>query len=205
MPVNVSSPHFILDILVSVGLSKLCQRIIKGCAVAFLNDVELDDHTMLLVLFMRTRFPGLAILNTWPDDTPNPSLNVLAGDTSVLFSVKMLESEMMSVLTEQGRKKLKKRQGVGNCRGLRHQLKSHIQKRRSRKKRELFLKTTSEGRQKAKHMRFEKELERERLNKEEEQRRVENPELYLEQFRSNTKIFPRKLTSENDKRQMETI
>ncbi|GJR71480.1 hypothetical protein Tco_0083845 [Tanacetum coccineum] len=99
-------------ILVSVGLSKFCQRIIKRCAVTFLDDFELYDHTTLLVVFIRTRFPGLAILNTWPDDTrlpglKNPSSNVLAGDTSVLFFVTMLESEM-SVLAEQGKKKLKK-------------------------------------------------------------------------------------------------
>nr|XP_043618086.1 actin-related protein 5 [Erigeron canadensis] len=51
------------------------------------------------------------------------------------------------------------------------------------KKRQLFLKTTSEGRQKAKQKRFEEELEREKRNKEDEQRRLENPELYMEQLR----------------------
>ncbi|KAI3757952.1 hypothetical protein L6452_05496 [Arctium lappa] len=51
------------------------------------------------------------------------------------------------------------------------------------KKRQLFLKTTSEGRQRAKQKRFEEELERERRNKEDEQRRLENPELYMEQLR----------------------
>ncbi|KAJ9545576.1 hypothetical protein OSB04_025283 [Centaurea solstitialis] len=51
------------------------------------------------------------------------------------------------------------------------------------KKRQLFLKTTSEGRQRAKQKRFEEELERERRNKEDEQRRLENPELYAEQLR----------------------
>ncbi|GJZ40524.1 actin-related protein 5 isoform X1 [Tanacetum coccineum] len=61
------------------------------------------------------------------------------------------------------------------------------------KKRQLFLKTTSEGRQKAKQKRFEEELERERLNKEEEQRRVENPELYLEQLRVKYKDLSEKV------------
>ncbi|KAI3751349.1 hypothetical protein L2E82_22432 [Cichorium intybus] len=51
------------------------------------------------------------------------------------------------------------------------------------KKRQLFLKTTSEGRQRAKQKRFEEELERERRNKEDEERRLENPELYMEQLR----------------------
>ncbi|XP_071710469.1 actin-related protein 5-like [Rutidosis leptorrhynchoides] len=51
------------------------------------------------------------------------------------------------------------------------------------KKRQVFLKMTSEGRQKAKQKRLEEELERERRNKEDEQRRLENPELYMEQLR----------------------
>uniref|UniRef100_A0A7N0TL61 Actin-related protein 5 n=1 Tax=Kalanchoe fedtschenkoi TaxID=63787 RepID=A0A7N0TL61_KALFE len=50
------------------------------------------------------------------------------------------------------------------------------------KKRQLFLKTTSEGRQRAKQKRFEEEIERERQNQQEEERRLENPDLYLEQL-----------------------
>ncbi|KAA8539478.1 hypothetical protein F0562_026170 [Nyssa sinensis] len=51
------------------------------------------------------------------------------------------------------------------------------------KRKQLFLKTTSEGRQRAKQKRFEEELERERQNKQDEEKRLENPELYLEQLR----------------------
>lgn len=51
------------------------------------------------------------------------------------------------------------------------------------KKRQLFLKTTSEGRQRAKQKRFEEELEREKQNKQDEEKRLENPELYMEQLR----------------------
>lgn len=40
------------------------------------------------------------------------------------------------------------------------------------KKRQLFLKTTSEGRQRAKQKRFEDEMERERQNQEDEERRL---------------------------------
>lgn len=40
------------------------------------------------------------------------------------------------------------------------------------KRRQLFLKTTSEGRQRAKQKRYEEELERERRNKEDEQKRL---------------------------------
>ncbi|KAJ0525509.1 putative Actin family, ATPase, nucleotide binding domain-containing protein [Helianthus annuus] len=67
------------------------------------------------------------------------------------------------------------------------------------KKRQLFLKTTSEGRQKAKQKRFEEELERERRNKEDEQRRLENPELYMEQLRVKYKELSEKV--EQRKRQ----
>ncbi|GLJ40957.1 hypothetical protein SUGI_0847740 [Cryptomeria japonica] len=52
------------------------------------------------------------------------------------------------------------------------------------KKRQLFLKTTSEGRAKAKQKRQEEELQRERENQQDEERRLENPELYLEQLRA---------------------
>ncbi|KAM7460307.1 hypothetical protein LguiB_036355 [Lonicera macranthoides] len=61
------------------------------------------------------------------------------------------------------------------------------------KKRQLFLKTTSEGRQRAKHKRFEEELERERLNKQDEEKRLENPELYLEQLHAKYKELSEKV------------
>ncbi|KAL4556878.1 hypothetical protein LXL04_035044 [Taraxacum kok-saghyz] len=61
------------------------------------------------------------------------------------------------------------------------------------KKRQLFLKTTSEGRQRAKQKRFEQELERERRNKEDEQRRLENPEVYMEQLRVKYKELSEKV------------
>uniref|UniRef100_A0A803QXJ1 Actin-related protein 5 n=1 Tax=Cannabis sativa TaxID=3483 RepID=A0A803QXJ1_CANSA len=50
------------------------------------------------------------------------------------------------------------------------------------KRKQLFLKTTSEGRQRAKQKRHEEELERERRNQEDEVKRLENPELYVEQL-----------------------
>ncbi|PKI46586.1 actin-related protein 5 isoform X2 [Punica granatum] len=50
------------------------------------------------------------------------------------------------------------------------------------KRRQIFLKTTTEGRQRAKQKRIEEELERERKNQEDEEQRLENPELYLEQL-----------------------
>ncbi|KAL7253192.1 hypothetical protein ACSBR1_007678 [Camellia fascicularis] len=52
------------------------------------------------------------------------------------------------------------------------------------KRKQLFLKTTSDGRQRAKQKRFEEELERERQNKHDEEKRLENPELYREQLRA---------------------
>ncbi|XP_024021552.1 actin-related protein 5 [Morus notabilis] len=55
------------------------------------------------------------------------------------------------------------------------------------KRRQLFLKTTSEGRQRAKQKRQEEELERERRNQEDEVKRLENPELYLEQLQAKYK------------------
>ncbi|GAV75172.1 Actin domain-containing protein [Cephalotus follicularis] len=55
------------------------------------------------------------------------------------------------------------------------------------KRRQVFLKTTTEGRQRAKQKRFEEELEQERKNQLEEERRLENPELYLEQMRAKYK------------------
>ncbi|GMI90297.1 ACTIN-RELATED PROTEIN 5, actin-related protein 5 [Hibiscus trionum] len=55
------------------------------------------------------------------------------------------------------------------------------------KKRQIFLKTTTEGRQRAKQKRVEEELEREKKIREDEERRLENPELYLEQMRTKYK------------------
>ncbi|CAL1374548.1 unnamed protein product [Linum trigynum] len=49
------------------------------------------------------------------------------------------------------------------------------------KRKQLFLKTTSDGRQRAKQKRLDEESERERRNQLDEERRLENPELYLEQ------------------------
>ena len=45
------------------------------------------------------------------------------------------------------------------------------------KRRQLFLKTTSEGRQRAKQKRFESELERERKNQQDEEKRLYVPNL----------------------------
>ncbi|XAR72004.1 hypothetical protein NMG60_11018490 [Bertholletia excelsa] len=61
------------------------------------------------------------------------------------------------------------------------------------KKKQLFLKTTSEGRQRAKQKRFEEELERERQNKEDEEKRLENPELYREQLRAKYRELSEKV------------
>lgn len=52
------------------------------------------------------------------------------------------------------------------------------------KRRQVFLKSTNEARQRAKQKRFEEELERERQMKLEEEKRLENPERYLEELRS---------------------
>ncbi|XP_020695407.1 actin-related protein 5 isoform X1 [Dendrobium catenatum] len=51
------------------------------------------------------------------------------------------------------------------------------------KKKQIFLKTTSEGRLRAKQKKFKEELLREKQNQEDEEKRLENPELYLEQTR----------------------
>ncbi|XP_023889836.1 actin-related protein 5 isoform X1 [Quercus suber] len=61
------------------------------------------------------------------------------------------------------------------------------------KRRQLFLKTTSEGRQRAKQKRFDSELERERKNQQDEEKRLENPELYLEQLRAKYKDLSEKV------------
>ncbi|OUZ99281.1 Actin-related protein [Macleaya cordata] len=61
------------------------------------------------------------------------------------------------------------------------------------KRRQLFLKTTSEGRQRAKQKRFEEELERERKNQQDEEKRLENPELYLEQLHAKHRELSEKV------------
>ncbi|KAM7270723.1 hypothetical protein ACFE04_029937 [Oxalis oulophora] len=61
------------------------------------------------------------------------------------------------------------------------------------KRRQLFLKTTTEGRLRAKQKKCEEELEREKKNQLEEERRVENPELYLEQMRTKYKELSEKV------------
>ncbi|KAL5567542.1 hypothetical protein UlMin_024117 [Ulmus minor] len=61
------------------------------------------------------------------------------------------------------------------------------------KRKQLFLKTTSEGRQRAKQKRHAEELERERRNQEDKLRRLENPELYLEQLRVKYKDLSEKV------------
>ncbi|KAG1339243.1 actin-related protein 5-like [Cocos nucifera] len=50
------------------------------------------------------------------------------------------------------------------------------------KRKQTFLKTTSEGRLRAKQKRFEEESMREKQNQQEEEKRLENPELYLEKL-----------------------
>ncbi|KAJ4769112.1 Actin-related protein 5 [Rhynchospora pubera] len=61
------------------------------------------------------------------------------------------------------------------------------------KKRQIFLKTTSEGRLRAKQKRAEEEMMRERQNQLEEGRRLENPELYLEELRAKYKELSEKI------------
>ncbi|XP_031488333.1 actin-related protein 5 isoform X1 [Nymphaea colorata] len=61
------------------------------------------------------------------------------------------------------------------------------------KKKQIFLKTTSEGRQRAKQKRYEEELQRERRNQQDELKRLENPELYLEQLRARHKELSMKV------------
>ncbi|GAB4831817.1 Actin- protein 5 [Ancistrocladus abbreviatus] len=61
------------------------------------------------------------------------------------------------------------------------------------KKKQIFLKTTAEGRQRARQKRNEEELHRERQNQLDEERRLENPELYLEQLRIKYKELSEKI------------
>nr|XP_016496078.1 PREDICTED: actin-related protein 5-like isoform X1 [Nicotiana tabacum] len=61
------------------------------------------------------------------------------------------------------------------------------------KRRQVFLKSTTEARQRAKQKRLEEELEKEKEKKLEEQKRLENPERYMEQLRAKYKELSEKL------------
>lgn len=61
------------------------------------------------------------------------------------------------------------------------------------KKKQIFLKTTSEGRLRAKQKKFEEELQREKRNQQDEEKRLENPELYLEQTRDKYRELSEKV------------
>ncbi|GAB2299798.1 Actin- protein 5 [Dionaea muscipula] len=61
------------------------------------------------------------------------------------------------------------------------------------KKRQIFLKTTAEGRQRARQKRFQEEAQRERENQLDEEKRLENPELYLEQLHAKYKELMEKV------------
>ncbi|KAL5717305.1 Actin-related protein 5 [Ranunculus cassubicifolius] len=61
------------------------------------------------------------------------------------------------------------------------------------KRRQVFLKTTAEGKQRARQKRVEEELERERKNQLDEEKRLENPDLYLERLRAKHKELTEKV------------
>ncbi|KAK8950450.1 Actin-related protein 5 [Platanthera guangdongensis] len=61
------------------------------------------------------------------------------------------------------------------------------------KKKQIFLKTTSEGRLRAKQKKFEEELLREKQNQQDEEKRLENPELYLEETRAKYRDLSERL------------
>lgn len=61
------------------------------------------------------------------------------------------------------------------------------------KKKQIFLKATTEGRQRARQKRMEEELLREKQNQLEEEKRLENPEFYLEQVRAKYKELSEKV------------
>ncbi|ESW35410.1 hypothetical protein PHAVU_001G232900 [Phaseolus vulgaris] len=61
------------------------------------------------------------------------------------------------------------------------------------KKKQLSLKSMSDGRQRLKQKRYQEELERERKQQLEEEKRLENPELYLEQLRAKYKDLSEKV------------
>ncbi|KAK4277951.1 hypothetical protein QN277_015865 [Acacia crassicarpa] len=61
------------------------------------------------------------------------------------------------------------------------------------KKKQLALKSMSEGRQRSKQKRYEEEMQRERRLQLEEEKRLENPELYLEQLHAKYKDLSEKV------------
>ncbi|KAI3458683.1 hypothetical protein Pfo_015346, partial [Paulownia fortunei] len=61
------------------------------------------------------------------------------------------------------------------------------------KRKQLFIKSTSEARQQKKQKQVEEELERERQKKLEEERRLENPERYLEELRAKHRDLAEKV------------
>lgn len=61
------------------------------------------------------------------------------------------------------------------------------------KKKQIFIKSTSEARQQKKQKQAEEELERERQRKLEEERRLENPERYLEEMRAKHRDLSEKI------------
>ncbi|KAI9100171.1 hypothetical protein K1719_024389 [Acacia pycnantha] len=61
------------------------------------------------------------------------------------------------------------------------------------KKKQLSLKSMSEGRQRSKQKRYEEEMQRERRLQLEEKKRLENPELYLEQLHAKYKDLSEKV------------
>ncbi|KAH6805673.1 actin-related protein 5 [Perilla frutescens var. frutescens] len=61
------------------------------------------------------------------------------------------------------------------------------------KRKQLFIKSTSEARQQKKQKQLEEELERERQKKLEEERRLENPEQYLEELRAKHRDLSEKV------------
>ncbi|KAG8380737.1 hypothetical protein BUALT_Bualt06G0047200 [Buddleja alternifolia] len=61
------------------------------------------------------------------------------------------------------------------------------------KRKQLFIKSTSEARQQKKQKQVEEELERERQKKLEEERRLENPERYLEELRTKHRDLSEKV------------
>ncbi|KAL9231375.1 hypothetical protein vseg_006611 [Gypsophila vaccaria] len=61
------------------------------------------------------------------------------------------------------------------------------------KKKQIFLKTTTEGRQRARQKRLEEELLKEKQTQQEEEKRLENPGLYLDQLRAKYKELLEKL------------
>ncbi|KMZ59213.1 actin-related protein 5 [Zostera marina] len=61
------------------------------------------------------------------------------------------------------------------------------------KKKQIFMKTTTEGRLRAKQRHIDEKLQRDRENEQEEEKRIENPELYLEKLHAKYKEISEKL------------